>query len=290
MQVKVYQQDQPLLTALGSLPTGAIVQLNAPMLSSWQGASKLVRLQRLSLSHSCLGTQCVDELEHLAQLTHLSVSAPYAMFGWEDLTADELAILQRLTQLQDLAIPCVAQGTLLAALPAVAVMPLRTLNVHSCTEAGLAALLPAVQALTYLRCHLGESHEPDPTWQQQLQSLSRLEELLFHSGWLATIPAGLPTLLTSLRISQQSAAVSQLQRLGGLRQLRRLTICGCDSVGGHMQAALEELPPLSLLAELDLSILRLEVLPATLAVQTTITRLVLNFNRCAPCLPACTDL
>ena len=267
---------QPLLKPLSRLPAGDIVQLETNTFFSWHGASTLTRLRQLSLGLKS-GTQGLEELGRLPSLTRLSV------WSWhgEEATAAELASVWRLTQLQYLSIRGVKLDALLPALHLLPAVPLRQLNVRNCTDTGLAELLPAVPALTLLRCHFRHAPDPSPAWQYQLPLLTQLEELYLYESKLAVIPGDLPTALTSLVICYQRAPVAQLCRLAGLQQLRRLsfTLNALTQGGPGMQAALEELPPLPQLAELDLSLCQLSYVPATLAAQTALTALFLDFNR-----------
>lgn len=206
--------------------------------------------------------------------------------------AAELAVLRQLTQLQHLSISGLPQAALFRALPDLPAIPLRGmrhLDIYACTETGLAVLLPAVQAVTFLRCCFTSHHGPnaDAAWPQRLQLLTQLALLHIDQAHLAAIPAGLPATLTSLAIRHQRVVVAQLHQLARLQRLRALSLSHTRSSacrwarGIAVQAALEELPPLPRLAVLDLTATGLEEVPATVAAQAALTMLVLDLNRWA---------
>ena len=266
---------QPLLPALGPLPAGAIVQLQAAASFTWHGISALTRLRQLGLALRRGGAQGLEELERLPNLTHL--------WAWSvpehEATAADLAPLWRLTQLQHLSVSRSEQSVLLETLPALSAMPLRYLSMRRCTEAGLVALLPAVRAVTSLYCHFDWPPSPEADWPQQLQLLTQLQELQLSCSRLTAVPASLPLTLTKLELRLQRVPLMELHRLTRLHQLRSLSLaCGMYLHGG-IQAVLEGLPPLPQLLKLDLSYCKLQAVPATLAAQTALTMLQLNTNR-----------
>ena len=176
----------PLPDALSPLPLNLITELRTFRVPDCQRlSSTATRLQRLHIEYAAHLEEAAQALERLPSLTRLHNSGCFA-------AAADLAPLWRLTRLHALGISGVRQDVLFEALPALSTMPLRHLSAHGCTDAGLAALLPAVRALTSLDCNFDRPSQPNLMCQQQLQLLTQLQELQLWNSQLAAVPASLP--------------------------------------------------------------------------------------------------